>query len=442
MGLNRSFDFGPFFVERADLISTLFFMVVGFLIVNSVPAHIKKVLIARPLMLLYALLLASGSLIPYIADVQENLGWLLLEGAFIGFSCSLLLVAWGRAFGEAPTKVSIPEVFISSLLGALFGLAVSFIPLPRTDLVFRILPFASALALMVDTQPGFGFASADNLDNDSKQTAALLSLKILTGTALFGMAAGLMETFNTDPGMQAMPSYAVAFLLFIAFVLGVLWLLMSDGFGRGASLNRAYRIAVFILLTGFVLVPAPFFSNSSVSGEAIVLSGYLSLSAVLISLFLVLASITGISTVSSFSRGFAALFGGELLGVAAANGLNSTQIDLTTPYTVVVLAAVLVLFSYIFLFTERDFDNLSEIVTDKDSFESRCEDIVERYGLSSREAEILPFALKGRTSERISRELFISKSTVDTHLRRIYGKVGVHNRQELIDIGENNSIKY
>ena len=36
-------------------------------------------------------------------------------------------------------------------------------------------------------------------------------------------------------------------------------------------------------------------------------------------------------------------------------------------------------------------------------------------------------------------ELFIAKSTVDTHLRRIYGKCGVHSRQELIDLGERES---
>ena len=442
MGLNRSFSFGPFSFERADLIVTLFFMAVGFLVINIVSTNTKKVLTARPIMLLYAFLFASGSLIPYITGVQGNVGWLLLEGGCIGISCSLLLVSWGRAFGEVPTKISIPEVFIGSLLGALFGLGVSFVPIPRTDLVFRILPFVSAIALMVGSQPGFGLVSSRNFDNDSKQSAALLSLKVLAGTALFGMAAGLMETFNTDPGMQAMPSYAIAFLLFAAFAVGVLSLLLSDGFGRGASLNKAYRIAILVLLTGFILVPAPFFAGSIVSGEAIVLAGYLSLSAVLISLFLVLASITGISSLSSFSRGFAALFGGELLGVIVANCLNSTQVEFATPYTVVVLAAVLVMFSYIFLFTERDFDNLSEMVTDKDSFENRCEAIIEKYGLSSREAEILPFVLKGRTSERISQELFISKSTVDTHLRRIYGKVDVHSRQELIDISEKTSIKY
>ena len=41
-----------------------------------------------------------------------------------------------------------------------------------------------------------------------------------------------------------------------------------------------------------------------------------------------------------------------------------------------------------------------------------------------------------RTGERIAAEFYISKSTVDTHLRRIYAKCGVHGRQELIDLGE------
>ena len=43
---------------------------------------------------------------------------------------------------------------------------------------------------------------------------------------------------------------------------------------------------------------------------------------------------------------------------------------------------------------------------------------------------------RGYTGERIAAEFYISKSTVDTHLRRIYAKCGVHGRQELIDLGE------
>ena len=102
-------------------------------------------------------------------------------------------------------------------------------------------------------------------------------------------------------------------------------------------------------------------------------------------------------------------------------------------------AGLAALYAYLFLFTERDFRALSVIVRDADRFDDACRLIASEHGLSKREAEILPLALKGRTGERIAAEFFISKSTVDTHLRRIYVKTGTHGRQELIDLGERTS---
>ena len=125
-----------------------------------------------------------------------------------------------------------------------------------------------------------------------------------------------------------------------------------------------------------------------------------------------------------------------MAGVLFANVGDALVEGGSTPYAVVVLAGALVLLSYIFLFTERDFDALSAIVTVRDTFEDTCAAISERYALSRRESEILAFALRGRTSERIANELTVTKSTVDTHLRRIYVKTGVHSRQELLDLGE------
>lgn len=62
--------------------------------------------------------------------------------------------------------------------------------------------------------------------------------------------------------------------------------------------------------------------------------------------------------------------------------------------------------------------------------------IAQAAALSARETEVLSLALRGRTNERIAQELFIAKSTADTHLRRIYSKCGVHSRQELLDLAE------
>ena len=34
----------------------------------------------------------------------------------------------------------------------------------------------------------------------------------------------------------------------------------------------------------------------------------------------------------------------------------------------------------------------------------------------------------------IEKQLFISKNTVATHIRHIYGKLGIHSKEELIDL--------
>ena len=84
-----------------------------------------------------------------------------------------------------------------------------------------------------------------------------------------------------------------------------------------------------------------------------------------------------------------------------------------TPYVVVACAGLAALYAFLFLFTERDFRALSVIARDADRFDDACSLIAAENGLSKREAEILPFALKGRTGERIAAEFYISKSTVD-----------------------------
>lgn len=53
-------------------------------------------------------------------------------------------------------------------------------------------------------------------------------------------------------------------------------------------------------------------------------------------------------------------------------------------------------------------------------------------GLSERENEIVLLLLKGYTYKLIASELYISESTVKTHIQSIYSKLNIHNRTELI----------
>ena len=53
--------------------------------------------------------------------------------------------------------------------------------------------------------------------------------------------------------------------------------------------------------------------------------------------------------------------------------------------------------------------------------------------LTPRETQVLSYLVKGRSVPFIQDELVLSKSTVNTHVRHIYQKMGVRTRQELLD---------
>lgn len=62
--------------------------------------------------------------------------------------------------------------------------------------------------------------------------------------------------------------------------------------------------------------------------------------------------------------------------------------------------------------------------------------LAEDYGLTRREAEVLPYLARGRSAKVIAEALFVSESTVRTHTRRIFEKTDLHSKQQLIDLIE------
>ena len=62
----------------------------------------------------------------------------------------------------------------------------------------------------------------------------------------------------------------------------------------------------------------------------------------------------------------------------------------------------------------------------------RCEQLAREGGLSPREHEVLRYLARGFNPVYIAEHLYISENTVRTHVRRIYSKLQVGSREELI----------
>lgn len=56
------------------------------------------------------------------------------------------------------------------------------------------------------------------------------------------------------------------------------------------------------------------------------------------------------------------------------------------------------------------------------------------YGLTKRELEVFELLSQGRNIPYIRDALYISRNTVDSHVKSIYRKLDIHSRQELIDL--------
>lgn len=58
--------------------------------------------------------------------------------------------------------------------------------------------------------------------------------------------------------------------------------------------------------------------------------------------------------------------------------------------------------------------------------------VQKRFGLSEREMDVVKCICRGNTNKEIAESLFISELTVKDHLKKIFHKVGVHNRASVI----------
>lgn len=67
---------------------------------------------------------------------------------------------------------------------------------------------------------------------------------------------------------------------------------------------------------------------------------------------------------------------------------------------------------------------------------AQCRSLAREFGLSAREEDVLRMLLAGRSIEAAAEALGIAPSTVRSHRDHLYRKLGVHTRQELLDLVE------
>ncbi len=150
-------------------------------------------------------------------------------------------------------------------------------------------------------------------------------------------------------------------------------------------------------------------------------------------------------------RSFAALYGAMQVAILVAKPLGAALAQLLgkasglplivscAVFVTVVLAMFLLRDGKAFRANKPSGDN--PVFPRKNSAENRSAEgllqgIAGKYGLSPRETDVFVMLARGRSLPVIKKELGIATGTAQTHVRHIYEKLGIHTRQELLDLVE------
>lgn len=93
------------------------------------------------------------------------------------------------------------------------------------------------------------------------------------------------------------------------------------------------------------------------------------------------------------------------------------------------------LFPLLYLRVKSDY--IFQPVKAENSNNEILQKIVKRYRITKRERQIMTQICMGKTNQQIADELFISLQTVKDHTHRIYSKIGINSRMQLIKLVNN-----
>ncbi|HIY82788.1 MAG TPA: helix-turn-helix transcriptional regulator [Candidatus Rubneribacter avistercoris] len=372
-------------------------------------------------------------------------------------SAACLLLCWAHVFSALPPFLSSVSIASAFMISALVKLFSGFVAAPETSesLYAQLLVFSCCLALllsavkMADAAPPRDREEKDRVLSSAQTTPQRLR-RLYVGAAAFSVAYGM--ALQSDIEAQASHYAQSEHTALITFLLaGAILILSLLGSFKG---NANYLFVIVAPCFGLTIaLKDTLAADPGIGGSvntAVLNLYYLMLWIMLAKeanrriypAFFLFGIGLAISRMALLcGRGAAALLSWEpassWLGGNAAASL---------PLLVMLVAACLFIASNE---KERKAGEPSQPLSEKSEpsdpwivapgtenpqIQTAWDKLSEAHGLSKREEEILFEFLQGRSSSYLADHLFISEHTVKTHIRRGYEKLGIHNRQELITL--------
>jgi DNA-binding CsgD family transcriptional regulator len=364
----------------------------------------------------------------------------IVGAASTGIGSALLMLGFGELYRTVkPLKTGF-EVSFAFLIAALCSFIISTVPATLACVICACLPLTSGLLLIQQLTK----KASDPPQSLHEVHLGKFSWKIGLCACLVGLADGIVRTtflFNSAVSIDDF----YRFPLVLAALLGFIIIGGCLSLEREGGLRSVYKAVMLVMAVFFMLLPV--FTGFLLVESIIALAGYGTFNVLIWILLAEMSYTFRLSPMMVFGIGWGMVSLGVFLGSSAGQLLLAFAPFSPQALSLVALAATLtILISYMFVFRERDLidlikpDKKENAAPQPHRFYERCRHIAEKYQLSPKETEIMVLYAKGRSSAHIQKELFISRGTCTTHLRHIYQKLNVHDKQEFLDLIEKDTV--
>lgn len=388
------------------------------------------------------ILLFSVFLLSSAGEVQ-----IILIGSLVGIANGLLFIAFQRLLATFDLKSAGSIVIGSAVLSPLIYCLFMFMPLyVSLLLVYLVLvPLCALLFHQACREADFSapcfsdIPSKRRLTKDGKMRSLVQPLIYI---ALSAFIIGLFQAFVLN-GLDA--TMVDSIKMVGLFISGLALLVVWNRLYPRISLDRIYQVIFPLVATTYLLLPT--LGNVSVYvfiGFACTVFSVAS--ALMVITCLEVSHGSGVYPVFVYAAFAGCVYLSSALGSSVSYLFERIGSIDTTGLFAVALIAIYILCMITFMAKRRQQSpdamaaDLRESVSEQGevpkSTHIRCARLQKRFGLTERESEIAELLACGRDVPSIAVKLFISENTVRTHTKSFYKKMGIHTKQDFLNLLE------
>jgi len=417
-------------------------------------AFIVAALFARRLMSSsgQGLLVLGGVILGPVGTVVATLGhnqtgggapmYVVASWVCLSVACACITLLWGQFYASIGLKRASLYMPLSLVLAVIAGLVLGSMQSMAATLLTTLLPvFSVGMFLLVAS----GLPAPEEHAAQSRRQPRQVLWRMVLAIGVYGATLGFYLHSVALYG-QGDPFPSAGRIVALCVPLVTILLLQRH------DLGLIFRITLPLTAAGFLLLPL-LGAGAGWIGAAVVAAGGTFFD---ILAWIALSEIARggrFTPIKVFGLGRAANAGGIALGWLGSYLLLGTTPTGPSPVLGFSVGMVFILIlTTTLILKEEDFparevasrarvaaeDGMPapEIHNGPGHWRRCCEGIAREHDLSPREEEVMVLLAKGRSMKHIEETLVISFHTAKSHANHIYRKLGVHSREELIDLVE------